>query len=128
VVVHQVFISARPHVYKDVSESASYAKFRKLQAQRGMHCTPTLLPGSIDSGKARPTNGGSQGPLGDGGRRGWVAGVKLVFERDMEPLSRKKLENFEQFVSLYPEYTFVFIGEGGRQAQHHGGKGRWLAD
>lgn len=26
-----VFLSARPHVYKDMSESKSYAKFKKLQ-------------------------------------------------------------------------------------------------
>lgn len=26
-----MFLSARPHVYKDMSESKSYAKFKKLQ-------------------------------------------------------------------------------------------------
>jgi len=85
-----VFLSARPHLYKDVSEKHSYAKFRKLQDNRGMHTTPTLLAGSLDSG------------------------YSYVMERNIEGLAQKKVENFEQFVSLYPEYSFVFIGDNGQ--------------
>ena len=85
-----VFLSARPHLYKDVSEKHSYAKFRKLQEKRGMHTTPTLLAGSLDSG------------------------YNYVMERNIEGLAQKKMENFEQFVSLYPEYSFVFIGDNGQ--------------
>ena len=40
-----VFLSARPHVYKDVSENVTYQKFRWLQETRGLHTSPTLLAG-----------------------------------------------------------------------------------
>lgn len=44
-----VFLSARPHLYKDMSEKINFAKFEKLQ-NRGMHTVPSLLPGDIRSG------------------------------------------------------------------------------
>ncbi len=44
-----VFLSARPHIYRDVSEKINFAKFEKLQ-MRGMHTTPSLLAGDITSG------------------------------------------------------------------------------
>lgn len=37
-----VFLSARPHVYKDKTEKINFSKFQKLQAMRGMHTMPTL--------------------------------------------------------------------------------------
>lgn len=46
------FLSARPHVYKDVSEKKSYAKFLKLYEEHKMHTLPTLLAGSLESGRA----------------------------------------------------------------------------
>ena len=46
-----MFLSARPHVYKDVSENVTYEKFRWLQETRGLHTSPTLLAGSLDTGK-----------------------------------------------------------------------------
>ena len=46
------FLSARPHVYKDVSEKKSYAKFQALYAQKRMHTLPTLLAGCLRSGRA----------------------------------------------------------------------------
>ena len=42
-----VFLSARPHVYKDVSEVQSYKKFRDLQEKRDLYTSPTLLAGSL---------------------------------------------------------------------------------
>ncbi len=44
-----VFLSARPHLFKDMSEKINFAKFQKLQ-NRGMHTVPSLLPGDIRSG------------------------------------------------------------------------------
>lgn len=41
-----VFLSARPHVYKDVSENVTYQKFRWLQETRGLHTSPSLLAGT----------------------------------------------------------------------------------
>jgi len=32
----------------------------------------------------------------------------------MEPLAQTKFASFEQYVSLYPEYTFIFIGDNGQ--------------
>lgn len=44
-----VFLSARPHVYKSVSESVTYSKFRYLQQERGLYTSPTLLAGMFVS-------------------------------------------------------------------------------
>ncbi|CAK9008326.1 unnamed protein product, partial [Durusdinium trenchii] len=43
-------LSARPHVYKDISESKSFAKFNDLFFTGRLHCVPTLLPGSLSLG------------------------------------------------------------------------------
>ncbi|CAM9626117.1 unnamed protein product, partial [Phaeothamnion confervicola] len=85
-----VFLSARPHVYKDVSEAQSYAKFLKLQKERGLYTSPTLLAGSMDTG------------------------ASFVLRGDMEPLARKKYQNFDEFRSLYPEFKHVFVGDNGQ--------------
>jgi hypothetical protein len=45
-----VFLSARPHVYKDMSEKINYAKFEKLINMGGMHTMPSLLAGDVNSG------------------------------------------------------------------------------
>jgi len=68
-----VFLSARPHVYKDVSERQNYAKFAKLR-DLGMHTNPSLLAGDTASGS------------------------KMVFQNDMEPLALKKFQNFKEYV------------------------------
>lgn len=47
-----VFLSARPHAYKDLTEGGSYRMFSRLFAKGLMHATPTLLPGSMKSGAA----------------------------------------------------------------------------
>ena len=45
-----VFLSARPHVYKDVAEAITYQKLKKLQETRGLHTCATVLAGSLDTG------------------------------------------------------------------------------
>ena len=67
------FLSARPHVYKDTSESVSYRKFAYLRKHRGLHTEPTLLAGGLDSG------------------------LKM-FTGDFGPLAEKKVSNFTQYV------------------------------
>ena len=42
-----VFLSARPHVYKDLTEKQSYKLFKELVYKHKMHTMPTLLPGFI---------------------------------------------------------------------------------
>mmetsp|Transcript_12889 Transcript_12889/g.23588 ORF Transcript_12889/g.23588 Transcript_12889/m.23588 type:complete len:1284 (-) Transcript_12889:1583-5434(-) len=84
-----VFLSARPHMYKDVSEKANYAKFAKLR-ERGMHTNPSLLAGDMKSGS------------------------EYMMYADMEPLAVKKFQNFKEYVSIYPEFSHVFIGDNGQ--------------
>ena len=83
-----VFLSARPHVYKDVSEKHNFAKFQKLKPR--LHTNPSLLAGDI------------------------VSGSSYVLQNDMEPLAVKKFENFKRYVSIYPEFKHIFIGDNGQ--------------
>ncbi|CAH0520280.1 unnamed protein product [Peronospora belbahrii] len=85
-----VFLSARPHVYKDVSEKKSYAKFAALHEKMGMHTLPTMLAGNLTSGRA------------------------FMWQGDLEPMAQKKFENFSEFYQLYPEFTHVFVGDNGQ--------------
>jgi len=90
-----VFLSARPHVYKDMSEKANFAKFAKLRAKRvdgrsGMHTMPSLLAGDLASGSS------------------------YIVTNDFEPLARKKFDNFRRYVSIYPEYQHVFVCDNGQ--------------
>ncbi len=85
-----VFLSARPHLYKYISEAHTFTKFKKLKDQHGMHTTPSLLPGSVETG------------------------ASFVIRNDMEPIARNKYRNFEEYASLYPEFRMVFIGDNGQ--------------
>ena len=84
-----VFLSARPHVYKDVSEKINFAKFAKLR-ERGMHTTPCLLAGDITSG------------------------IETLMKNDFEPLAQKKFDNFKAYASIYPEFRHVFVCDNGQ--------------
>ena len=84
------FLSARPHVYKGVSENVSYEKFKTLQKERGLYTSPTLLAGSLDTGG------------------------QFMVKGDSEPLALKKFENFREYLTLYPEYSCIFIGDNGQ--------------
>lgn len=83
------FLSARPHVYKDTSESVTYRKFAWLRKHRGLYTEPTLLAGSLPSG------------------------IKM-FTGDYGPLAAKKVDNWLQYAALYPEFEYVFIGDNGQ--------------
>jgi hypothetical protein len=90
-----VFLSARPHVYKDMSEKINFAKFEKLRlvgndGRKGLHTTPSLLAGDIASGR------------------------KYIATNDMEPLALKKFDNFKRYVSIYPEFNHIFICDNGQ--------------
>lgn len=72
-----VFLSARPHLYKDASEKHSYEKFKVLQEQdRGMHTCASLLAGSLETGG------------------------RFMWSNDNEFLAIKKFENFKQYASM----------------------------
>lgn len=89
-----VFLSARPHFYKDMSEKRNFAKFEKMRTlegeRRGMHTTPSLLAGDIASGK------------------------QYITTNDFEPLALKKFDNFKRYVSIYPEYQHIFVCDNGQ--------------
>lgn len=90
-----VFLSARPHLYKDVSEKQNFAKFERLRKQgadgrKGMHTVPSLLAGDLASG------------------------TSYMVTNDFEPLAQKKFDNFRQYVSIYPEYQHVFVCDNGQ--------------
>jgi hypothetical protein len=90
-----VFLSARPHVYKDVSERANFAKFQQLRVRgddgrQGMHTVPSLLAGDLTSGS------------------------HYVVTNDFEPLARKKFDNFRRYASIYPEYQHIFVCDNGQ--------------
>lgn len=87
-----VFLSARPHIYKDISEQQNFKKFKSLREREGsrLHTIPSLLAGDLSSGR------------------------EFMMTNDFEPLARKKFQNFKQFVSIYPEYKHVFICDNGQ--------------
>lgn len=90
-----VFLSARPHVYKDMSEKHNFAKFEKLRmpgedGRKGMHTTPSLLAGDL------------------------VSGSQFFVTNDYEHLARKKFDNFRRYVGLYPEFQHVFVCDNGQ--------------
>lgn len=84
-----VFLSARPRTYQDRSERHQYDTFAVLQRTHGLHSRPTLLAGDLRSGLS-------------------------LMSGDAEPVALKKLLNFQQYASLYPEYSFVFVGDNGQ--------------
>ena len=84
------FMSARPHVYRDLSENFSYQKFKKLAMHRGLHAMPTMLTGDLGSG------------------------AEFMLNNDFEPLAAKKFQNFLEFQALYPEFSFVFVCDNGQ--------------
>ena len=85
-----VFLSARPHVYKDLSELRSYAKFANLIKKGILHGTPCLLPGSL------------------------ITGREFILRDRLEPLADNKFHNFKEYATLYPEYEYIFVGDNGQ--------------
>jgi hypothetical protein len=91
-----VFLSARPHLYKDISEKHNFAKFQKLREREGfdgrggLHTIPSLLAGDLTSGR------------------------EFMMTNDFGPLALKKYDNFKRFVSIYPEYKHVFVCDNGQ--------------
>jgi hypothetical protein len=80
-------ISARP---RGLAEHSSYTKFAALQRKGILHCTPTLLPGSLLGGK------------------------EFVLRDRLEPLALNKFDNFREYATLYPEFEYVFVGDNGQ--------------
>lgn len=85
-----VFLSARPHVYKDMSEHVTYDKFTLLQQTRGLYTSPSLLAGDLQTGS------------------------RFILKDDLEPLAENKFRKLTEYIALYPEYSCIFIGDNGQ--------------
>ena len=83
------FLSARPHVYRNVVEKSAFKRFKQLIAQGDLHCAPTMLAGSLGTGSS-------------------------MFWGDYGPMGRQKFKNFNEFAKLWPESSFLFIGDNGQ--------------
>jgi hypothetical protein len=82
-----VFLSARPHIYKDLSESRTFLKFQQIE---GLRARPALLSGNLGSG------------------------TKYLLNDDTKALAMTKYQSYKEYISLYPEYKSVFIGDNGQ--------------
>eukprot|EP00930_Biecheleria_cincta_P005592 TRINITY_DN10651_c0_g1_i1.p1 TRINITY_DN10651_c0_g1~~TRINITY_DN10651_c0_g1_i1.p1 ORF type:complete len:675 (-),score=95.56 TRINITY_DN10651_c0_g1_i1:686-2674(-) len=91
-----VFLSARPHVFKDLAEKKSYQSFNELVSSGRMHSLPTLLAGTLFSGA-------------------WATiFAKCIGTSAWKFVGRDKYNTYRCFVRLYPEYDFVFCGDDGQ--------------
>jgi hypothetical protein len=110
-----VFLSARPHVYKDVAEGITYKKIKKLQDTMGLYTSASVLAGSLDTGSRFMVY---ISPIT------WSFISKIILlnlsfyilqvNDDCEPLAQKKFENFSEYLALYPEFSCIFIGDNGQ--------------
>merc|ERR1711870_30261 len=83
-----VFLSARPHLYKNISEECSYVKFEQLVESGGMHSFPTLLPGRLSKG------------VGAAIKTAWLK------TRAWQEVGELKYDSYQKFAALYQEYDF----------------------
>eukprot|EP00931_Biecheleriopsis_adriatica_P105549 TRINITY_DN80115_c0_g1_i1.p1 TRINITY_DN80115_c0_g1~~TRINITY_DN80115_c0_g1_i1.p1 ORF type:complete len:684 (+),score=109.44 TRINITY_DN80115_c0_g1_i1:80-2131(+) len=93
---NQAFLSARPHVYKDILEDHSYQLFHRLYDDDRLHSFPTLLPGSF--------------------RRSLLATVRSLCcgPEAWRQVGDWKYRTFMEFASLWLEYDFIFCGDDGQ--------------
>lgn len=91
-----VFLSARPHIYKDLSEKQSFGKFEELFSSGQLHVIPTLLPGSLGEGLS--------------------AMLKALFLKShgWREVGIRKAQSFAMYKALYGEYDFIFFGDSGQ--------------
>jgi len=91
-----VFLTARPHVYKDASEEKSFNKLRALVRSGQLHVEPQLLSGNLKSSLCA------------------VLCYPCLCSASWRAVGLRKNATFEQYAQLYPEYDFVFCGDNGQ--------------
>lgn len=102
---HLVFLSARPESYKGFTEVISFKRIFEPLVRRGeLQGYPVLLLGSLRVG---PT--ALYAYAAD--RRGSVGPASLQF---YQALAAKKLARFKQYVAVYPECCWMFVGDNGQ--------------
>lgn len=91
-----VFLSARPHLFKNFLEYHSYQKFKRLVHEGMLHAFPTLLPGALIPSAL-----------------GAVLHICLR-NNSWRFAGRIKYKTFREFRDLYREYDFIFSGDDGQ--------------
>mmetsp|Transcript_75988 Transcript_75988/g.211062 ORF Transcript_75988/g.211062 Transcript_75988/m.211062 type:complete len:711 (-) Transcript_75988:85-2217(-) len=91
-----VFLSARPHIFKDYTEDHTYLFFKMLVEEGAMHTMPTLLPGKL--------------------RKGVFAFVSHAFlgAKSWRGVGECKMTAYQNYRELYREYDFIFFGDSGQ--------------
>lgn len=91
-----VFLSARPHIYKDISERVSYRLFKHLLREGRLHAMPTLIPGRF--------------------RSSILSGLRACFRlrNAWRAVGVQKFESICDFCKLYPKYSLIFFGDNGQ--------------
>ena len=100
-----VFLSARPHAYKDAAETASYEAFRALVNEGKLDFHPVMLPGALPASL----------------RSSFFSLIFKVFRRDAKRATQAwkgagivKYKTFKEYVGLFPENRVVFCGDNGQ--------------
>mmetsp|Transcript_5540 Transcript_5540/g.15669 ORF Transcript_5540/g.15669 Transcript_5540/m.15669 type:complete len:757 (+) Transcript_5540:1428-3698(+) len=102
-----VLLSARPESYKGLTESESYRKYFEPLVIRGdLDTSPTMLLGSLDSGPKALIK------LFFGSSDQFKS--KTATDALYQQLATKKLSRFKEYAALYPEATFVYVGDNGQ--------------
>jgi len=93
---HLVFLSARPHIVKDMSESMSYRFFQLLVNEKRLDAMPTLLAGKL--------------------RSSVLATVRAVvhWPNPWGPMGVEKYRCMRDYNRLHPDSPFVFFGDNGQ--------------
>jgi len=79
------FITAKPHAPGGVTEDHSYKQFKQYKQ---FHTNPSLLSGDLGS-------------------------FGIVFGA-FDPIVEKKVQNFIEYITIYPDHNFVFVGDNGQ--------------
>lgn len=93
-----VFLSARPHAYKDYSESYSYKLFRELHESGRLYGMPTLLAGGLREGIGVVWDV----IKGNTGTEIW------------KDVGLKKFSSFCDYRRVFAEHSFCFVGDNGQ--------------
>ena len=102
-----VLLSARPESYKGLTESESYRKYFEPLVVRGdLDTSPTMLLGSLNSGPKALIK------LFFGSNDQFKS--KTATDALYQQLATKKLSRFKEYAALYPEATFVYVGDNGQ--------------
>jgi len=94
--VDLVFLTARPHVYKDLVEGLTYKKYEDIVDAGLMHSMPTILPGHL--------------------RHSVQAGAlqSCVGNESWRNVGEMKNMCYRKYARLYQEYDFIFCGDNGQ--------------